>query len=157
MSSDRKRFPISPNESVAWSPVEKAIAFSHYIDARRHVGRVFKFTDLILIAASGTNRDIHIKIPSGTYVEASILVNTTDAAEVYLYELSSTAADGTLLSQTYNMNRESAAVTGVTFYHTPTTPVGSVLDRATSLSGTIFNGRWNLKNNKKKEEKKKIK
>ena len=55
-----------------------------------------------------------------------ITIVTEAEVQFDLYEGATTAADGTGITA-YNRNRNSALTTGLTFFHTPTTPAGGTL------------------------------
>ena len=149
MSKRRRTLVQTNNELILWSKPEKSVAYCNYIDAHRHAGNCYKFSDSHTLVASQA-RKILFSIPSGFYIEGTVVINTTGATEAEIWDVSSYASIGTAVTtQTYNMNREAAATSGVLFYEDSDHVVGTIIDRCSSNSGSIFLGRWNFADNKK--------
>jgi hypothetical protein len=86
-------------------------------------------------------------------VEGTVIVGMTGAVNCTIMELASYSSIGTQLTgatrQDFNMNRESQNTSALSFYTGPNDVVGTTIDRTSGNSGTLFIGRWNLKDDKK--------
>ena len=110
-----------PTDPISAIPVH--IPFDHH---QVHEGESHEYNYLINSMNSGTSQDFRINVPAGLAATTraphmTIEIISTLETETYLYEgMTYDTGNGGTLQASYNRNRSSANVPGMTIYLTPT-------------------------------------